>query len=135
MTNNKFQHQQKDENVYQSVMVISKILTQTLQELNSDQITILTIRTAYKYLNGAKTTTLVPPLIKIDQNALQIIKPGSQIFGGTQGRDNTDAILADGKVDIGYPRTSVTHAILTIESVWCRVPNVNSNIEWYWCIS
>jgi len=41
----------------------------------------------------------------------------TQIFGGTQGQDNTDAILANGKVGIGYSRTSVPDAVLTFKSV------------------
>ncbi len=41
----------------------------------------------------------------------------TQIFGGTRGRDNTEAILTDGKVGILYPRTSVPDAIHTIKLV------------------
>ncbi len=56
----------------------------------------------------------------------------TRIFEGTQGQDNTDAILANGKVGIECPRTLAPDAILTIESVWYWVPDVNSNIELYW---
>ena len=40
----------------------------------------------------------------------------TQLFGGTQGRYDTDAILADDKVGIGYTMDSVTDANLTIIS-------------------
>jgi hypothetical protein len=60
----------------------------------------------------------------------------TQIFRGTRGRGDTDTILADVKVGIGYPRTwylrtSVPEDILNIKSVWYGVPDVNSIIVSY----
>jgi len=50
----------------------------------------------------------------------------TQIFGGTQGQDDTNAILADGKNGIGNPMDWVTNANLAVKSFWYWVPAGNS---------
>jgi len=48
----------------------------------------------------------------------------TQLFGGTQGRYDTDAILADGKVGIGYTMDLVTDANLAIISKKHSMPKM-----------
>jgi hypothetical protein len=49
----------------------------------------------------------------------------------TQFEPNIDPIPSDGKVDIGYPRTSVPKANFTIKMYWHQVPNAILTIKLY----
>jgi hypothetical protein len=56
----------------------------------------------------------------------------TKIFEGIQGRYNTDAILADSKVGIGYPMPMVVDGNVSIELVLHWQHTACPTIKLYW---